>query len=140
MFHMIGLCYSSTFIRNEVKVMIDNTINDGLPNDGHVFFSTLYILHNSSILGADYVNKSITLLLPKIAKMQQIENSVLLTIAIDIFKEKKKINISNTLNIEIERIVKKTKKKYPELIRSLFTNKKNDFKKLKESLRGNTGK
>ena len=35
MFHMIGLCYSSTFIRNEVKVMIDNTINDGLPNDGH---------------------------------------------------------------------------------------------------------
>jgi hypothetical protein len=138
MFHMIGQCYSSTFIRNEIKTLIDDVANAESALDGHIFFSTLYILHNSEVLGIDYVNQALTQLLPKIEKMQQLENTILLTIAIDIFKTKKKLNTSDTLNNSINRLVHKQKKKYPETIRSLFTNKKNDFHKLKETLSGNS--
>jgi len=136
MFHMIGLCYSSTFIRNEVKTLIDNTINSESAVDGNIFFSTLYILHNSAVLGTEYVNDTLSLLLPKIEKMQLLENTILLTIAIDIFKTKKKLHTSDTLNDSIKRLVNKQKKRHPETIRSLFTNKKNDFHKLKETLLG----
>lgn len=137
MFHMIGLCYSSTFIRNEVKALIDTTANSESAIDGNIFFSTLYILHNSAVLGTEYVNDTLTLLLPKIEKMQLLENTILLTIAIDIFKTKKKLHTSDTLNDSIKRLVNKQKKRHPETIRSLFTNKKNDFHKLKETLSGN---
>ncbi|MHB8098776.1 MAG: NACHT domain-containing protein [Sulfuricurvum sp.] len=137
MFHIIGLCYSSTFIRNEVKMLIDNTVNSESAVDGNIFFSTLYILHNSAVLGTEYVNDTLTLLLPKIEKMQLLENTILLTIAIDIFKTKKKLHTSDTLNDSIKRLVNKQKKRHPETIRSLFTNKKNDFHKLKETLSGN---
>lgn len=134
MLHMVGLCYSSTFIRNEVKILIDQTVKTESPDDGSIFFSTLYILHNSAILGEDYVSQTLTVLLPKIELMEKIENSVLLTVVVDIFKTKKKIQINSTLNIQIERIVKKLKKKYPDLIRSLFTNKKHELNKLKQKL------
>jgi hypothetical protein len=136
MLHMIGLCYSSTFIRNEVKTLIDNTANSESLIDENIFFSTLYILHNSAVLGVDYVDSTLTLLLPKIEEMQQLENSVLLTVAIDIFKTKKKLNASDKLNDSINRLIRKQKKRYPEIVRSLFTNKKNDFHKLKETLLG----
>lgn len=137
MLHLIGLCYSSTFIRNEVKILIENTANFESSTDTNIFFSVLYILHNSVALGTEYVNNTLTLLLPKIEMMEQLENSVLLTVAIDIFKTKKRLNMTDTLGDSINRLVRKQKKRYPEMIKSLFTNKKNDLHKLKETLSGN---
>ncbi|WP_373032785.1 hypothetical protein [Sulfurovum sp.] len=135
MFHMIGLCYSSTFIRNEVKTLIDKTIISG--NESEIFFSTLYILHNSKTLELEYVNNSLTQLLPKIEQMEHVENSILLTIIIDIFNNKNKIVTSDKLKDDVERVIRKIKKKYPTVVKSLFTNKKNNFNTIKETLLGN---
>ena len=117
--------------------MAQNTANFESSTDTNIFFSVLYILHNSVALGTEYVNNTLTLLLPKIEMMEQLENSVLLTVAIDIFKTKKRLNMTDALDDSINRLVRKQKKRYPEMIRSLFTNKKNDFHKLKETLSGN---
>lgn len=135
MFHMIGICYSSTFIKNEIKLLIDKTIKDG--NESEIFFSTLYILHNSKKLELEYVNESLEKLLPKISEMKSIENTILLTVIIDIFKQKNKFITNDKLKDEIERIIKKMKKKYPTIIKSLFTNKKNNFNLLKDRIGGN---
>ena len=63
--------------------------------------------------------------------MSNIENNLLLTVIIDIFKNKNKLDNKEDLNLCIKKIVNRQKKKYPELIKGIFsTKKKKDFKKL----------
>lgn len=128
--HLIDLCFSSSFMRENTKNLIEKV--DG--NESEIYFSTIYILKNSKLLGSDFVNKNLTNILPKIKQINNLENKVLLTTLIDFFKEKGKLKLNDDLNKKIENLVYKYKKNYPELFQKLFSIKKNNILDLKRNL------
>ena len=139
MLHLTGMYYSSMFIVDEVKNIISEVANtpisdssiDLQPDENKLYFCTIYILSNIDLLGKEYVGDILLKFLPQINRMSNIENNLLLTVIIDIFKNKKKLDNKEDLNLCIKKIVNRQKRKYPELIKSIFsTKKKKDFKKL----------
>ncbi|MGG7074526.1 hypothetical protein U5B43_09825 [Campylobacter sp. 9BO] len=139
MLHLTRMYYSSMFIVNEVKSIISEVASypsslDGIDlqlNENKLYFCTIYILSNIDLLGKEYVGEVLLKFLPKINSMSNIENNLLLTVIIDIFKNKNKLNNKEDLNLYIKKIVNRQKRKYPELIKSIFSaKKKKDFKKL----------
>ena len=139
MLHLTGMYYSSMFIVDEVKNIISEVANtpitdssiDLQPDENKLYFCTIYILSNIDLLGKEYVGDILLKFLPQINRMSNIENNLLLTVIIDIFKNKKKLDNKEDLNVCIKKIVNRQKRKYPELIKSIFsTKKKKDFKKL----------
>lgn len=121
--HMIDLCYSSSFLRENTKNLIEKI--DG--NESEIYFSTIYILKNAKLLGKDFVNDNLKNILPKIKKIENLEHKVLLTTLIDFFEQKGKLELDNDLNEEINDLIYKYKKNYPDLFRKLFTIKKNNI-------------
>ena len=65
--------------------------------------------------------------MPKIKKIENLEHKVLLTTLIDFFEQKGKLELDNDLNEEINDLIYKYKKNYPDLFRKLFTIKKNNI-------------
>ena len=139
MLHLTGMYYSSMFIVDEVKNIISEVANapisdssiDLQPDENKLYFCTIYILSNIDLLGKEYVGDILLKFLPQINRMSNIENNLLLTVIIDIFKNKNKLDNKEDLNLCIKKIVNRQKRKYPELIKSIFsTKKKKDFKKL----------
>jgi len=131
MLHLIDFCYSSAFLRNETKQLIA----EGSPkSDDAIYFSTIYLLKNASLLGKDFVNDNLKNLVPKIQKMPDLENRVLLTMLIDFFEKKKKIELDEELDKSISKIMKKYKKAYPDVFRRVLSIKKKDFKILRSEL------
>lgn len=139
MLHLTGMYYSSMFIVDEVKNIISEIANtpisdssiDLQPDENKLYFCTIYILSNIDLLGKEYVGDILLKFLPQINRMSNIENNLLLTVIIDIFKNKNKLDNKEDLNLCIKKIVNRQKKKYPELIKGIFSaKKKKDFKKL----------
>ena len=139
MLHLTGMYYSSMFIVDEVKNIISEVANtpisdssiDLQPDENKLYFCTIYILSNIDLLGKEYVGDILLKFLPQINRMSNIENNLLLTVIIDIFKNKNKLDNKEDLNLCIKKIVNRQKRKYPELIKSIFSiKKKKDFKKL----------
>lgn len=131
--HMIDLCYSSSFLRENAKSLIEKV--DG--NESEIYFSTIYILKNSKLLGKDFVNNNLKNLLSKIKQIDTLENKVLLAMLINFFEEKGKIELDDDLNKEIDKLVNKYKKNYPDLFHKLFSIKKNNILDLKRNLEQN---
>jgi len=130
MFNMIDLCYSSTFLKSETKELI-NDIND---NESRIYFSTIYILKNSSSLDNEFINKSFKKMLPLIQNIRELENKVLLTMLIDFFDKKGRIELDNELDKTIKKLINKYKKNFPDVFQNILTIKKNSFKNLKREL------
>lgn len=131
MFQVIDLCYGSSFLRNETKQLIETNSFD---NDGVVYFSTIYILKNSSLLGNDFVNDNLKKLIPRIQKMPELENRVLLTMLIDFFEKKGKIELDTDLDKDISKLIHKYKKTFPDVFQRVLSVKKKDFKSLRSKL------
>jgi len=130
MFNMIDLCYSSTFLRNETK----NLINNIDTNESKLYFSTIYILKNSASLDKEFINNSLKKMLPLIQNIKELENKVLLTILIDFFDKKGRIELDDELDKNIKKLMNKYKKNFPDIFKSILTIKKNSFKNLKREL------
>jgi len=128
--HLIDLCYSSTFLRENTKNLIEKI--DG--NESEIYFSTIYILKNSKLLGKDFVNNNLKNILPKIKTIDTLENKVLLTTLIDLFEDKGQLELDDDLNKEIDKLINKYKKNYPILFQKLFSIKKNNILDLKRNL------
>lgn len=121
--HMIDLCYSSSFLRENTKNLIEKI--DG--NESEIYFSTIYILKNAKLLGKNFVNTNLKNILPKIKRIENLEHKVLLTTLIDFFEQKGKLELDDDLNEEINNLIYKYKKNYPDLFKKLFTIKKNNI-------------
>mgnify|MGYP000349495965 CR=1 FL=1 len=121
--HMIDLCYSSSFLRENTKNLIEKI--DG--NESEIYFSTIYILKNAKLLGKNFVNNNLKNILPKIKNIGNLEHKVLLTTLIDFFEQKRKLELDDDLNEEINDLIYKYKKNYPDLFKKLFTIKKNNI-------------
>ena len=121
--HMIDLCYSSSFLRENTKNLIEKI--DG--NESEIYFSTIYILKNAKLLGKNFVNNNLKNILPKIKNIGNLEHKVLLTTLIDFFEQKGKLELDDDLNEEINDLIYKYKKNYPDLFKKLFTIKKNNI-------------
>jgi hypothetical protein len=130
MFNMIDLCYSSSFLRNETKILIEN-IDD---NESKLYFATIYILKNSSSLGNEFINKSLKKIVPLIQNTKDLENKVLLTMLIDFFEQKGRIELDDELDKNIDKQIRKYKKRFPEVFKNILTIKKNGFKNLRHEL------
>jgi len=126
--HMIDLCYSSSFLRENTKNLIERID----ANESEIYFSTIYILKNAKLLGKDFVNDNLKNILPKIKKIENLEHKVLLTTLIDFFEQKGKLELDDDLNEEINDLIYKYKKNYPDLFRKLFTIKKNNILNLQK--------
>ncbi len=131
MFQLIDLCYGSSFLRNETKQLIET---NSFENDGVVYFSTIYILKNSSFLGNNFVNENLKKLIPRIQKMPELENRVLLTMLIDFFEKKGKIELDPKLDKDITKLIHKYKKRFPDVFQKVLSVKKKDFKSLRSKL------
>ena len=131
MFQVIDLCYGSSFLRNETKQLIET---NSLDSDGVVYFSTIYILKNSLLLGNDFVNDNLKRLIPKIQEMPELENRVLLTMLIVFFEKKGKIELDADLDKDISKLIYKYKKAFPDVFQRVLSVKKKDFKSLKSKL------
>lgn len=84
-----------------------------------------------NLLGKEYVENVLLKFLPQITKMINIENNLLLTAIINIFKNRNKFDDKEDLKACIKAVVNKQRKKYPELLKDIFsTKKKKDFKEL----------
>ena len=132
MFQLIDLCYGSSFLRNEIKQLIEK---DSLDNNGVVYFSTIFILKNYSLLGNDFINDNLKRLVPRIQEMPELENRVLLTMLINFFEKKGKIELDANLDKNISKLINKYKKKFPDIFQRLFSVKKKDFKSLRSELK-----
>lgn len=121
--HMIDLCYSSSFLRENTKNLIEK-IDE---NESEIYFSTIYILKNAKLLGKNFVNNNLKNILPKIKNIGNLEHKVLLTTLIDFFEQKGKLELDDDLNEEINDLIYKYKKNYPDLFKKLFTIKKNNI-------------
>jgi len=130
MFNMIDLCYSSTFLRNETKELINN-IDD---NENKLYFSTIYILKNSASLDKKFINSSLKKIVPLIQNIKELENKVLLTMLISFFDKKGRIELDDELDKSIKKLINKYKKNFPDIFQSILTVKKNSFKNLKREL------
>ncbi len=130
MFNMIDLCYSSTFLRNETKKLINN-IDD---NENKLYFSTIYILKNSASLDKKFINSSLKKIVPLIQNIKELENKVLLTMLISFFDKKGRIELDDELDKSIKKLINKYKKNFPDIFQSILTVKKNSFKNLKREL------
>jgi hypothetical protein len=130
MFNMIDLCYSSSFLRNETKKLIENIDN----NESKLYFATIYILKNSSSLGNEFINKSLKKIVPLIQNTKDLENKVLLTMLIDFFEQKGRIELDEDLDKNINKLIKKYKKRFPGIFKNILTIKKNGFKNLRQEL------
>jgi hypothetical protein len=128
--HLIDLCYSSSFMRENTKSLIEKI--DG--NESEIYFSTIYILKNAKLLGKDFVNINLKNILPKIKEIDNLENKVLLTTLIDFFENKGKLELDDDLNKEIDKLINTYKKNYPILFQKLFSIKKNNILDLKRNL------
>lgn len=128
--HLIDLCYSSSFMRENTKNLIEKI--DG--NESEIYFSTIYILKNAKLLGKNFVNDNLKNILPKIKQIHNLENKVLLTTLIDFFEEKGKLELNDELNEEIDKLIHKYKKNYPDLFQKLFSIRKNNILDLKRNL------
>ncbi|MFA6759962.1 MAG: hypothetical protein WCR69_02815 [Sulfuricurvum sp.] len=121
--HMIDFCYSSSFLKENTKNLIER-IDE---NESEIYFSTIYILKNAKLLEKDFINKNLENILPKIKKIESLENQVLLTTLIDFFQQKGKLELDDKLNKEIDDLIFKYRKNYPDLFRKLFTMKRNNI-------------
>lgn len=139
MLHLMRMYYSSMFIVNEVKNIISDVANTPIPTDNinlrpdenKLYFCTIYILSNMNLLGKEYVENILLKFLPQITKMVNIENNLLLTVIINIFKNRNKFDDKEDLKSCIKALVNKQRKRYPELLKGIFsTKKKKDFKEL----------
>ena len=130
MFNMIDLCYSSTFLRHETK----NLINNIDTNESKLYFSTIYILKNSASLDKEFINNSLKKMLPLIQNIKELENKVLLTMLIDFFDKKGRIELDDELDKNIKKLMNKYKKNFPDIFKNILTIKKNTFKNLKREL------
>lgn len=128
--HIIDLCYSSAFLRENTKNLIEKI--DG--NESEIYFSTIYILKNAKLLGKDFVNINLKNILPKIKEIDNLENKLLLTTLIDFFEHKGKLELDDDLNKEIDKLINTYKKNYPVLFKKLFSIKKNNILDLKRNL------
>jgi len=128
--HLIDLCYSSSFMRENTKNLIEKI--DG--NESEIYFSTIYILKNAKLLGKNFVNTNLKNILPKIKEIDNLENKVLLTTLIDFFENKGKLELDDDLNKEIDKLINTYKKNYPILFQKLFSIKKNNILDLKRNL------
>jgi len=130
MFQMIDLCYTSSFLRNETKKIIASVGTE----EGGLYFSTIYILKNSHVLGSEFINENLKKIVPKIQKMDNLENRVLLTMLIDFFDKKGKIELDDDLDAEITKLINKYKKSFPDVFQRVLSVKKSGFKKLRNQL------
>lgn len=139
MLHLMRMYYSSMFIVSEVKNIISEVANTPIstdntnlqPDENKLYFCTIYILSNMNLLGKEYVENVLLKFLPQITKMINIENNLLLTAIINIFKNRNKFDDKEDLKACIKAVVNKQRKKYPELLKDIFsTKKKKDFKEL----------
>jgi len=128
--HLIDLCYSSSFMRENTKNLIEKI--DG--NESEIYFSTIYILKNAKLLGKNFVNTNLKNILPKIKEIDNLENKVLLITLIDFFENKGKLELDDDLNKEIDKLINTYKKNYPILFQKLFSIKKNNILDLKRNL------
>ena len=110
-------------LRENTKNLIEKI--DG--NESEIYFSTIYILKNAKLLGKNFVNNNLKNILPKIKNIGNLEHKVLLTTLIDFFEQKGKLELDDDLNEEINDLIYKYKKNYPDLFKKLFTIKKNNI-------------
>jgi len=129
--HMIDLCYTSSFLRNEIKENIEKIDND----ESKLYFATIYILKNADVLGNEFVNQNLEQIIPKIQKISSLKNQVLLTMLIDFFEDRGKLKLNEELDKEIDKSIRKYKKNFPSIIEKIFSVKKNSFKQLQKELK-----
>ncbi len=131
-FQMIDFCYSSLFLRNEINKLIENIHIE--TDENELYFATLYILKNSYSLDKKFINNNLRKLVPLIQKIEDLENRVLLTILIDFFEGRGKIELDDDLNKSINKLVKKYQKTFPEVFQRVLSVKKSGFKNLRNQL------
>jgi len=131
-FQMIDFCYSSSFLRNEINKLVENINIE--TDENELYFATLYILKNSYSLDKKFINNNLRKLVPLIQRIEDLENRVLLTILIDFFKGRGKIELDDDLNKSINKLVKKYQKTFPEVFQRVLSVKKSGFKNLRNQL------
>lgn len=132
--HLIGICFSSTFLRSEVMKLIAQTREDAKPRDEHILFSVLYLVSNVRRLDVEYLKENIDAFLPKIESMQHPENSVLLCSVLDVVKTKERVLADTELTKSINNSVRSIWRKYPSATKELFTAKRDGFKQIRRNL------
>jgi len=131
-FQMIDFCYSSSFLRNEINKLIENINIE--TDENELYFAILYILKNSYSLDKNFINNNLRKLVPLIQRIEDLENRVLLTILIDFFKGRGKIELDDDLNKSINKLVKKYQKTFPDVFQRVLSVKKSGFKNLRNQL------
>jgi len=118
MLHYIDEAYSSRFLVDEVKNITNDLINNKADFDINLFyFTTLFMLENSTLLGNDFVEKSFEYIINITDNHEKIspEVSVPLINIISLFINNNKIKTTEENIKSLNTINRKLKKKYKEL-------------------------
>ena len=131
MIHMVRLCYSSIFVKQEMEKIISNILVKQDMDECYFYFCTIYTLVNIDLLGKEYVSNILMEFLLKIECIKDtdfLENKILITEIINMFYNQNKLGIDENFKRHIDKIIKHNKKKYPDLRRSIFSTKnKKDY-------------
>ena len=131
MIHMVRLCYSSIFVKQEMEKIISNILAKQDMDECYFYFCTIYTLVNIDLLGKEYVSNILMEFLLKIECIKDtdfLENKILITEIINMFYNQNKLGIDENFKRHIDKIIKHNKKKYPDLRRSIFSTKnKKDY-------------
>ncbi|HHD82317.1 MAG TPA: hypothetical protein ENK82_06605 [Campylobacterales bacterium] len=128
-FNLIELCYSSSFLLNETKKLIQHIDED----ESNLYFAILYILKNAQVLDRRYVNRNLRKIVPKIQNISNLQDKVLLMMLIDFFEKKGKIELDKELSENIDRLILKYKKRFPDIFQTILSVKKSSFQQLQHA-------
>lgn len=115
MLHFIDEAFSSKFLVEEVKSVIDDMQNNRIEMTKDLFyFTTLYVLENASLIGQDFLNKYLDTFLENSGSMPP-NISLPLTNIVAIFIKNNKIEATPEMGQNLKKATIKLKKRHEEL-------------------------
>lgn len=115
MLHYIDEAFSSKFLAEETKSIIDDFFGGSIKSNPDLFyFATLYVLENANLLGDEYTNQFLNNFIEHSDKLEP-ELSVPLVNIMELFVKNKKLTTTDQQVVNIQNLTKKLKKRYSEL-------------------------
>lgn len=115
MLHFVDEAFSSKFLVDEVKSVIDDMQNKKIEMTKDLFyFTTLYVLENASLVGQDFLDTYLDKFLENLESMPP-NISLPLTNIISIFIRNNKIEASPEIGKNLKKATTKLKKRHEEL-------------------------
>jgi hypothetical protein len=115
MLHFVDEAFSSKFLVEEVKSVIDDMQNDRIEMTKDLFyFTTLYVLENASLIGQDFLNNYLDSFLENLGSMPP-DISLPLSNIVSIFINNNKIEATPEMGHNLKKATIKLKKRHEEL-------------------------